>query len=630
MKHTFKQKFRYWFDNFLSKGTIALITGLFLLVMVVVILAAIFVTFLAIKPPDNEDLSFIEIVYQSFLRTLDPGTMGDDQGWSFRLIMLFVTLAGVFVLSALISVLNSGLDSKLTQLRKGKSKVIEKNHTVILGWSPKIFTIISELIEANSNYKNMCVVILGDKDKMEMEEEIKHNISSFRTTKVVCRSGKSVVLKDLEMLSIDQARSIIVLAPDKKDPDAEVIKTVLAIVNKPRQTDKKFHIVAEIEDLKNANICKMVGKDELEIVQSLDIISKITAQTCRQSGLSQVYMELLVYEGDELYFQEQPELHGKTYKEMLFAYEDSSLFGIKTNTGKTLINPPMDTVFEPGGKVICISEDDDTVLLNGKEYSINESIISSEKYERITQEDTLILGWNRKGKNIVKELDAYIVPNSTITIVANIPEIENIVKQELPKLKRAKISVIEKDTTQRSVLESIGVENRAHIIILSYSEDMSPEDADSLSLITLLHLRDIAEKKSIKLSIVSEMLIDENRSLAEVTNADDFIVSDKVISLLLTQISEQKELSEVFSDIFQPEGSEIYIKPITDYVKPNTETDFYNVVEAAARKNETALGYRIMEFEKDAAKTYGLVINPAKSKKISFSPEDKLIVLALE
>jgi ion channel POLLUX/CASTOR len=630
MKHTFNQKFRYRFDNFLSKGTIALIIGLFVIVGVVVVIAAVFVTILAVKPFDTEGLGFLEAVYQSFLRTLDPGTMGDDEGWSFRFIMLFVTLVGVFVLSALISVLNSGLDNKLTQLRKGKSKVIEKNHTVILGWSPKIFTIISELIEANSNYKNMCVVVLGDKDKMEMEEEIKHNISSFRTTRVVCRSGKSVVLKDLEMLSIDQARSIIVLAPDKNDPDAEVIKTVLAIVNKPRQTNKKFHIVAEIEDIKNANICKMVGKDEIEIVQSCDIISKIIAQTCRQSGLSQVYMELLVYEGDELYFQEQPELHGKTYKEMLFAYEDSSLFGIKTNSGKTFINPPMDTVFEQGGKVICISEDDDTVILNGKQFEIDESVFSSDKYEKIIQEDTLILGWNKKGKNIIKELDAYIVPDSVITIVANIPNIENIIQQELPKLKRAKVAVIEKDTTQRNVLESIGVENKAHIIIISYSDNFSQEDADSLSLITLLHLRDIAEKREIKLSIVSEMLIDENRTLAEVTNADDFIVSDKVISLLLTQISEQKELSEVFGDIFQPEGSEIYIKPITDYVKPNTETDFYNVVEAAARKNETAIGYRIMEFEKDVSKSYGLIINPAKSNKLSFSSNDKLIVLAIE
>ena len=39
------------------------------------------------------------------------------------------------------------------------------------------------------------------------------------------------------------------------------------------------------------------------------------------------------------------------------------------------------------------------------------------------------------------------------------------------------------------------------------------------------------------------MLDVRNRELAEVTQADDFIVSDKLVSLMLAQVSENKDLT---------------------------------------------------------------------------------------
>ena len=628
MSASFGKKFRYWFDNFMSRGTIALIIGLFSISLIIIIIASSVITFFNITQTDAANLGFVEAFWQSLMRTMDSGTIGGDQGWTFRLIMFIVTLGGIFILSALIGVLNSGLESKLESLRKGRSLVIEKNHTVILGWSNKVFTILSELAEANNNQKNPCVVILGDRDKVEMEEAIKESETNLQNTKVVCRSGKPVYMNDLKLVNLDDAKSIIVLAPERDDPDAEVIKTVLAITNNPKRKKEKYHIVAEINDQKNAGVCKMVGKDEIEVVLSSDIISKITAQTCRQSGLSLVYLELMVYEGDELYFQKQPELTGKTFGDALFAYEDSTLFGLQKANGTTLINPPMDTVIQTGDEVICISEDDDTIKLNGKKPIINEACISNKTIIEKRTEKTLILGWNKRGAIISGELDSYVSPDSEITIIADIDGIEQKLTEELSGLSNQKLRIIQDDTTSRELLENIGLGSFNHIILLSYSGIMSPEEADSITLITLLHLRDISEKNNLHLSVVSEILVDENRALAEVTNADDFIVSEKLISLLLTQISEKKELSNVYTDIFRPEGSEIYLKPATNYVKAGVEVDFYTVVESAKRKNETAIGYRLMKNKRIAAEKYGMKINPAKSKRVVFTEEDRIIVLA--
>ena len=89
------------------------------------------------------------------------------------------------------------------------------------------------------------------------------------------------------------------------------------------------------------------------------------------------------------------------------------------------------------------------------------------------------------------------------------------------------------------------------------------------------------------------MLDLRNRELAEVTKADDFIVSDKLISLMMSQVSENKMLMQVFIDLMDSDGSEIYLKPITNYITLNKEVDIYTLLESAARKGEVAIGYRI-------------------------------------
>jgi hypothetical protein len=124
------------------------------------------------------------------------------------------------------------------------------------------------------------------------------------------------------------------------------------------------------------------------------------------------------------------------------------------------------------------------------------------------------------------------------------------------------------------------------------------------------------------------MLDARNRELAEVTQADDFIVSDKLISLLLAQISENKYLSAVFTDVFDPEGSEIYLKPARDYVQVGRPMTFYTVVEAARRRGHVAFGYRLAAESGVASKAYGVVVNPDKSKRLTFSNADRIIVVA--
>jgi voltage-gated potassium channel Kch len=627
-KVSFSDRLRYAFDNYMSKGTIALLGGLFVVAMIMITLITAFVKFTGIAP-EGTPTDFFSLWWMGMVRTLDTGTMGGDTGsLVFLLSMLAVTLGGVFTVSALIGVLNNGLEGKLEEMRKGRSRVIETGHTVILGWSEQVFSIISELVLANANQKRPCIVILGEKDKVEMEEEIRDKIGSTGRTRVVCRSGSPIDLVDLEIASVQTSRSIIVLAPEGDEPDSSVIKTILAITNSPKRRTEPYHIVAEIGDPKNLEVARMVGRDEAELVLTGDLISRIVAQTCRQSGLSVVYTELLDFGGDEIYFKAEPALTGKTFGESLLAYEDSTVMGLRLKTGGPRLNPPMDTRIEDGDHLIVVSEDDDTIKLSGKtDLGIKAGAIHLHDPAPAAPERTLILGWNRRVPAIVNELDNYVAPGSEALVVADVADAEAEIDRLCVKKNQA-VKFQEGDTTDRRTLDELAIPTYKHIIVLSYAETLDPQQADARTLITLLHLRDIAEHTGHPFSIVSEMLDVRNRALAEVTQADDFIVSDKLISLMLSQISENKELNAVFADIFDPEGSEIYLKLASNYVALGEPLNFYTVVEAARRRGEVALGYRLRAHATDPEKAYGVVVNPDKSNPVTFSEWDRVIVLA--
>jgi voltage-gated potassium channel Kch len=626
---TWQEKLRYKFDNLMARGTGALIAGLGILSLILIVVMAAFIALTQISPADGEPVSFWEAAWLSLMRTLDAGTMGGDEGWAFRLTMFVVTIGGVFIISTLIGVLTSGIETKMEDLRKGRSRVIESDHTVILGWAPQIHTILSELAVANENRKDACIVILGDKDKVEMEEEIRATMGSNGKTRIVCRTGSPIDLNDLQLVSLHTARSIIILSSTSDNPDAQAIKTILAITNNPNRRAAPYHIVAEIKDPKNIDVARLVGKDEAELVLTGDLISRIIAQTCRQSGLSVVYTELLDFGGDEIYFKEEPALAGKTFQETLLAYKDSAVIGLRQKSGTVKINPPMDTRLQAGDQVIAVSADDDTIVLDSaKTASVQSELISSGKAEPRMPERTLILGWNWRAPAIIHELDAYTAPQSEVLVVADYDAGEEEIARLCPQHPNLTVTYQQADTTDRQVLETIAPQTYHHIIVLSYSDTRAVQEADSCTLITLLHLRDMSEKLKQDFAIVSEMLDVQNRALAEVTHADDFIVSDKLISLIMTQVSENKQLNAIFTDIFDPDGSEIYLKPASEYVKLNTPVNFYTIVEAAARKGEVAMGYRLKAFASQAEKAYGVRVNPDKAEKVTFSTEDKIVVLS--
>jgi voltage-gated potassium channel Kch len=612
-------------------GTGPLIGWLGLISLGIVLLFGAIISLTGITEDGGGHLGFIEASWQAMLRTLDSGNVANDNGWDIRIIFLIVTLAGIFVVSILIGVLTSGIEARLEELRKGRSNVLERDHTVILNWTPSIFDVIEQLVIANESRRAPRIVIMANRDMIEMQDEIASKISDLKNTKVICRSGDPADLYDLSIVNPYEARSIVILSPDGDDPDSSVIKTILALTQDPRRRPEKYHIAAEIRDSASAELARIVGGDEVQLILADNLISSIFVHSSRQPGLSAVYFELLDFDGSEIYITELPALVGKTVEEVISSFEDSVFIGIVDSEGKVTLNPPATQKIVTGDRLVVIAEDDSKISVKPFTGVIDTARIRQAPVPVKGPERTLMLGWNRRSPKIAAELARFVAPGSLLTVCADIEGLAEKLAEFDSANDHLTVEVVNKDSSSAEVLKSLNVSSYDHVLVLGYVETMAPQPADTRTLVTLLHLRRIADQTGYAASVVSEMIDIRNRELAEVSRADDFVVSNKLVSLMLSQAAENEYLSDILGNLLEKDGCEVYLHPAASYVETGVPVDFYTVSKAAIDRGEIAIGYRKKGADNNDPRNLGGVrINPVKAEKLVYTPEDCIVVIAAE
>src|ERR687897_250352 len=568
---------RYLFDSAMSRGTGIVILWLGAITVGLVFVASLVLTVFGIGINEEKTPSLLERFWQSLLRILDPGTFSGDAGWPLRVTMLLVTLLGVLIGGSLIGLIVAAVDSKVEQLRRGRSVVVERGHTLILGWSPRVFTLISEIVEANANQRRGRIVVLAPEEKPVMEEAIRDRVGDTKTTRIVCRTGDPASPHDLRIVNTDEARSIVVLAGGGDGAgDAEAVKAVLAVMTRESHGEHST-VVAEMNDIETARALHEATGGRVVTVRAVDVVARITAQACRQPGLSFVWQNLLDFAGDEIYFQPAPELEGHTYGEALLAYGTSSVIGRRGADGTISVNPPMGSVFAAADSVIAISADDDTIVFGG---------IVDERAPDLVDAAELV------------DVDLGRLHPKFHNTGGNLDEL------------------------------SRSVQRRAYdkVIILGYRWGISPAEADARSLLTLLILQQalVADSSGRRPRIVTELLDARDVELARATGADDFVVSDELSSLMLAQLAERADLEPVFVDLFDVSGSAIALQPAAWYVSPETIA-WRRVVAAARERGETAIGYRVARGP-DGIPSVSL--NPPKSADVALGAGDQVVVIA--
>ena len=643
---TFKQKFRYKFDNFMARGG----SSIFIIIIIAFIIGYLWLGLLRTAVIYNgadaaPEGGFFRQIYITFLQMTAPGNMNQDIQSSpmLKIITIMSGIFGIVLFSALIGFITTSLRAKLDELRKGRSKVIEDDHTLILGWNDqRVIEIIRELVLANESEDNPAVVILADKEKEEMDDFLALNLPDTDNTRVVTRSGSTSSQANLKTVSAGSARSAIILASasdeaekrDKARSDAHSIKTILAL-STTRGDENELNIVAELFDKHHHEIIEHYSVHPIGVANANEILAKIIVQTSRSIGLSVVYGEILSFDGCEMYFHSE-DWGDITFGAAQYHFPDGVPMGVATVAGELLINPPIDLKLNEGDELLILAEDDSTIDFKPNPVAtVTDMPLRPGRLEQ-TLENELIIGWNKKGHIIVEEYAEYVLEGSSIHVIVDNPNqaTQDEIAQLNADIDTIEITLINADPLQTETLMASSPSQRDNIIILNGGDDEvgDASESDAQTILILLLLRKIFEQhpdETINTRLITEVMDSSNRNLISRVGVKDFVISNRVISMLIAQISEEARIKDVYDILFKEDGSEIYLKPLSLYFENIPESmSFADCMAIAQKREEVCLGVKIKADEMDTDKNNGVKLIPEKNTKYSFTAEDCLVVLS--
>ncbi|KAK5841284.1 Ion channel CASTOR [Gossypium arboreum] len=602
------------------------------------------------------DDSLADCLWLSWTYVADSGNHANSEGMGPRLVSVSISFGGMLIFAMMLGLVSDAISEKLDSLRKGRSEVVEQNHTLILGWSDKLGSLLNQLVIANESLGGGIVVVMAERDKEEMELDIAKMEFDFRGTSVICRSGSPLILADLKKVSVSKARAIVVLADDGNadQSDARALRTVLSLTGV--KEGLRGHIVVELSDLDNEVLVKLVGGELVETVVAHDVIGRLMIQCARQPGLAQIWEDILGFENCEFYIKRWPQLDGMQFEDVLISFPDAIPCGVKVASrgGKIILNPEDSYVLQEGDEVLVIAEDDDTYAPGALPMVWRGSLAGDFIVPKLT-EKILLCGWRRDMEDMIMVLDAFLAPGSELWMFNEVVESERERKLidgglDLSRLVNITLVHREGNAVIRRHLESLPLESFDSILILA---DESVEDsaiqADSRSLATLLLIRDIQAKRlpyreamvtrgqrgsfsrgswigemqqaSDRSVIISEILDPRTKNLLSMSKISDYVLSNELVSMALAMVAEDRQINDVLEELFAEEGNELHIRLAELYLHEGEEMSFYEIILRARQKREIVIGYRLENAER-------AVINPPnKNERRRWSVKDVFVVI---
>jgi hypothetical protein len=243
----------------------------FLLLFIVSFLLIVVCSGLIVAVAPGEVNSILHGMWWSLVRVIDTGKFGDEETSSVRLVAFLCSLAGLMVVASLIGLVSSTIQEQFEQLRKGKSRIIDQRHVVILGFKEeKVVAILRELKLAATNSpktkgQTHTAAILCDLEKEDVESLISSALPDSGKLRVIVRKGSPYNPSDLAQVGVANARAIIVLNPDLKPgvegshvTDMAPIKTLLALRQVPGALVSN-HAVVELVDRRRIGVLETIG-----------------------------------------------------------------------------------------------------------------------------------------------------------------------------------------------------------------------------------------------------------------------------------------------------------------------------------------------------------------------------------
>lgn len=639
-----KQKLSYHLDNIVRKTIYAQIVALFIIILMIIVLGGFF------AGNDGEYKKIPFFMWWSLLHILDTGQLADDKELYKGFIGFIITLGGLFVFGALISIINNAFSSRIEKIRKGKIKVFDTQHTIILGWGSTVFAVVEQLMEGfkqeHSNTDSKRIVILANKDRDDMYDELYRYCFTeltYREKKkklkdVLCRTGTIEKYTDLDMVNLPEANKVIILSdedkPDKSLEDAHAVKALFSAINdftkkktKENADGHKITICLSVNDTTIADTLQAIqGKYpdiSINVSNIPELLGKVMAQIILNPLLKEVYDELLSYDGNEIHIckKEIIQANGQelTFDRLYNAFPGSIPIGIISNN-LHIINPSKDKseeLLKGSYSILVISED------NPKNLSVTTQNVSINhiKTPRTPQlphlKNILVIGRGKKVGHIIKHITNFLDKGSNVYHSCDDNLIKNLGHH------------IETDGSIESDCKLIHeYANKVDIIVIA-DDGRNSDIHDSQVLIKIAVAKKMQDNTGNSFSIVAEFLDPRNAELASVVDVNVYIVSSKLASNYLVQVVNKPERKVIIDELLLPEGNEICLKPLYGYLDIASIVDgisFNQIMQLVRESNEVAIGYVWASVEKDGKPK--VIINPGnRTELLKPSEIDSVVVI---
>ena len=544
MKNFFK-KLKYQFDKRMARGNASMIRILVTFTVLAAILIAAVITF----STPVEDRDFRMSLWDALATAINAWMPYSEEGDAVYLILTaLAAVIGLLFTSLLIGIITNAVEEKVDSLKEGNSLVMEKDHIVVLGFTPGDYSLIGQLV-AMAGKNKQSIVIASALSRSETEEAIRENVEIPRNVTVIARTVEPGDMTALRNCALDTCRTVILNGAS----DSEDKKGLLAAHALLQESGNTGVCILEASAEDDLDIPDALAKDMHHIaIPVRDLISRLIAFSCTETGISSVYREIFEIGGDDLQFGQVPGTVGRSFGEIVKTLWGVTPVGVLTPVG-ILLNEGYDHILTAEDQLIFWGNEAPKFNLVPEETAAVG--ILPETLPAHAVEKVLIVGFSSALPEILSSF-----PEQPMELfVCNVPEEEQeVLKTAVADRQDLSLNFTEVDFDREETLFK-KLEEVDHVILLP-EDTKEADEADLTSIFRMMSIRSGAERIGRKVTITMELRDVKNLQLVSGDRYTDFIVAPHIVSMALVQLCVRPEIEKVLKLLLSNEGSEIHMK----------------------------------------------------------------------
>ena len=631
-----KRKIREWFSIQLVKnpGRVVLFSILFFNIIFFIV-SALIIRSLSLS--GTEKMGFFEAAFYTVTMILDAGCIQfvisdiGQSGVAVAIVCLAIIVIGmVSFTGAVIGYVTNTISSFIDNSNSGKKKLRISNHLVILNWNTRASEIINDLLYCKGKQK---VVVLVEGRQQEIIKEIDErisdtihrenrliyqNVSKYNLIQrlffywkerlknnitVIVREGDVFSSKQLHDISLEEARSVVILGNDINNTlckfeqrekfeetskgNAQTIKTLMQVsdITAAAYSADNQKIIVEISDDWTWELVhriikykQVAGKCNIVPIRINRILGQILSQFSLMPELNLAYKELFSNKGATFYVEEKTVENEKEYITDYLNTHKSSIPLTHMKSGEK------DYFFYSAESQKDIAK---TSATSNSDYSVR---INCDYW--IEKKNVIILGHNSKSRDIMKGFCAfrnewnYQDSDDEILQIIVIDDQQSLEKMDFYKdypfvIKTVAASIYDKDLICATIEEFVDANEEDTSILILSDDSALNENIDANALANLVYVQDIITKKKNgnpdfdveSIDVIVEIIDPKHHDIVSSYSVNNVVISNRYISKMITQIGEKEAIFDFYTDILtyddenvdEYQSKEIYTKKVSSF-----------------------------------------------------------------